>query len=124
MIIGVYSDREKVRYFNKDFYYKYHEEGKCTVECYNDRLKAHLSEEEIKKNAMLLDWNELHSQYQSYRLWNPVNKLEKKMTESWIEDKVRQAENPEKAHEEIQEDLFQKLERNSKKFKTNKFDFY
>mmetsp|Transcript_1799 Transcript_1799/g.1993 ORF Transcript_1799/g.1993 Transcript_1799/m.1993 type:complete len:158 (+) Transcript_1799:24-497(+) len=103
-------DRNEVEYFNKAFYTEKKEEGQCAFTCFNDRIIAHLGKEEAYKHDMLYNWDNMTQAYQNLREINPVNKKQQ------FFDKTKS--------EEDQERMLAKLERQAKKMKTDKFDFY
>ena len=85
-------------------------EAKCTTECYNHKMIAHLGEEEAHKHDMLYEWDRLQGEYHKLWLMNPKHRI-KEVIKS-------------QKTEEEQERLINRVDNQSKLFKRNQFDFY
>ncbi|CAI2380409.1 unnamed protein product [Moneuplotes crassus] len=103
-------DRSEVKYFNKAFYTDKEEEGKCAFTCFNDRVIAHLGEDTAKEYDLLYNWDKMRAEYDKLRAINPNTKLELMLEKTKTEEE--------------QQRMFEKLERQGKMFKSNRFDFY
>ena len=83
-------DNESVPNFNKNFYYNMQEAQVCLSSCFNFRMKAHFGSDATKTDGLQLDFDQLKSQYQSYEMWFPKNKLIEKYSAGFKEDEVRE----------------------------------
>ena len=59
---------------------------------------------------MIYDWEEMLLKYEALKAINPVHKYDQMMNKTRTEEE--------------QERMFEKLEKQAQKLKTNKFDFY
>ena len=106
----IYRSHKEVPFFDRKFYYEKADKAKCTFECYNDRIKSHFDEKEARKYGLLFEWDWMKTEYERYHTWNPIKQHQMKFDKSITEDD--------------QEEMLQKLEKQTRKLKKNKFDFY
>ena len=105
-----FRDRNEVKHFNKAFYTEHEKAAKCSFNCFNDRIIAHFGEEEAQEHDLLYDWDHMTKSYEQLLAINPVHRYEQMMNKTRTEEE--------------QERMMEKLEKQAKRLKRNKFDFY